>query len=192
MEIVVSIGIASLITLAIGNLAVSGYRFSQIAGEEADALYEAERAIQTLSREIRELRTGEDGSYPLMRADDYAVTFFSDIDDDNLTEKITYEVFGAELRKTVIKPSGSPSKYKDEDAAITTVAQYIRNTTPLFIYYNGDWPGDEVNNPLPTPTRLQETKLMRVHLEINVNPNRIPKTVVVSTAAQLRNLKTNI
>lgn len=94
-----------------------------------------------------------------------------------------------ELKKGIIEPTGSPVQYPLEQEKITILSSYVRNSPPIFTYYNGDWPEDTINNPLPTPARLQETKLMQVYLVINVNPNRPPQDFELESFVQLRNLK---
>lgn len=73
------------------------------------------------------------------------------------------------------------------------VADFIRNgAAPLFYYYNGDWPGDVISNPLVPQDRLLETKMIEIRLSVDVNTSRIPDPFELSTFVHLRNLKTNL
>jgi len=94
-----------------------------------------------------------------------------------------------EFKKGVIEPTGSPPNYPLDQEKVWTLSSYVRNSPPIFEYYNGNWPEDTINNPLPAPARLQETKLMKVYLVVNVNPNRPPTEYELVSFVQLRNLK---
>lgn len=73
------------------------------------------------------------------------------------------------------------------------VASYITNgTSPLFTYYNGNWPGDEINNPIPLNDRLLDSRLIRVDLSVDTNEDYGPTDFQLSTMVHLRNLKDNI
>ena len=183
----------SLLSIAIGSFIVLSYRTSRFAEEQREAISSARRGIDTMVQEIRSARAGEDGSYPIQAAEDFSFTFFGDIDGDSRVEKVRYWLEASDLKKGVIEPAGTPLGYPANTETIRVLSPYVRNgTTPIFRYYNGDYPGDAVNNPLPTPTRLVQTKLMHVFLEINVDASRAPNSFVLESLTQLRNLKTNL
>ena len=101
---------------------------------------------------------------------------------------------GSDFKKGVVEPSGDPPQYVLADETVSVLSSSVRDPglDPIFTYYNGDWPTDTVNNPLPTLTRLTETKLMHVYLKININPNRPPDDFELESDVQIRNLKTNL
>ena len=66
------------------------YRINDYAFNQAIAINEARQGIQTLVREIRGARDGEDGSYPILKAGDRELIFHSDIDGDGKTERVRY------------------------------------------------------------------------------------------------------
>lgn len=90
--------------------------------------------------------------------------------------------------KGVTQSVGFPPVYDLNNEEISTLSEYIRNTsTPIFKYYDKE--GNEITN---TPARPEETTLMRVNLIINVNPDRAPEDFELESDIQLRNLKTNL
>jgi hypothetical protein len=96
------------------------------------------------------------------------------------------EIPGAEneLRKGVIEPTPSPVEYPSSQEKISILSSYVRNTSPIFEYY------DASGNKIETyPARLSDTKLMKVFLKINVNPNRAPQDFELESYVQPRNLK---
>jgi hypothetical protein len=144
-------------------------------------------------RELREARYGDDGSYILSDAQDQEIIFYSDIDTDNSTEKVRYYLNGTSLMKGVTESSGDPPSYGGAIEVTTLLSPYVRNgATPIFKYFNGDYPGDAVNNPLPTPSRLTDTKMVQVRLLVNVNVFLAPDSLEVISNVQIRNLKTNL
>ncbi|NQU99764.1 MAG: hypothetical protein HQ538_03415, partial [Parcubacteria group bacterium] len=51
---------------------------------------------------------------------------------------------------------------------------------------------DGTGDPLPFPVNKSVIKLVRFHLTIDVDTQRLPEPVNVNTGAQLRNLKENL
>ncbi len=193
IETIVSIAIFALITIAVGNFISASYRTSRFAEEQREAIVSARRGIETMIQEIKSARAGEDGSYPIQIAEDFSFTFFGDIDGDSRVEKVRYWLDGTNLKKGSIEPSGVPINYPSNTEIIKILSPYVRNgAIPIFHYFNSDYPGDVINNPLPTPTRLLQTKLMQVTLQINVDVNKAPNSFTLESLTELRNLKTNL
>lgn len=197
IETIVSMAIFALAMSLISVMVVSGYRSYGYLFQQASAINEARRGIEAMVRELRQARAGDDGSYSLVQAGDFQMIFFSDIDRDDQVEKVRYFLSGTDLKKGVIKPSGDPPQYLSGNEALSTLSQSVRNASstpsvPIFTYYNGNWPADTVNNPLPTLTRLSDTKLMHVDLIINIDPKRPPDNYELQSDTQIRNLKTNL
>jgi len=98
----------------------------------------------------------------------------------------TEEIPGAEneLRKGIIEPTSPPIEYPSSQEKISILSSYVRNTSPIFEYYDASGNKIEVY-----PARLSDTKLMRVFLKINVNPNRAPNDFELESYVQPRNLK---
>ena len=84
-----------------------------------------------------------------------------------------------------------PVTYPASDDTVSVLANYIVNTDvdPVFYYYNENYPGDAINNPLVTPINVQDVRLIRVHLLMNIDPVRAPNNVNIESFADLRNLE---
>jgi len=98
----------------------------------------------------------------------------------------TEEISGAEneLRKGVIEPTSAPIEYPLNQEKISILSSYVRNISPIFEYY------DASGNKIATyPARLSDTKLMRVFLKIDVDPNHPPQAFELESYIQPRNLK---
>jgi len=316
IETLIAVAILVLLMGIISGSIVLLYKSQSFAWQQSLALDEARMGIKTMVREIREARFGDDGSYPIEKADDKEFIFYADIDKDGETEKVRYFIGAAEtgsqtqecvsfadggscnitftdffqgtpvsaqikvsvegdfgwdgqeyadvyadgsslsrvcntgcsdcpgiwqgdvifditdhavdnyldilidsnyrvndicnwqnpnhsmkvkvelnweednpeldhlFKKGITNPTTSPISYPTESEEVTIISSYVRNTPPIFKYYNAD--GNEITEH---PIRLSDTKVMKVHLVVNVNPNHQPGDVELESYIQLRNLK---
>lgn len=154
---------------------------------------EANMQISTIVREIRTARAGGNGSYILSTVNAQEIVFFSDIDYDEDSEKVRYFLEGNTLKKGVIEPVGFPVTYPSASEKVRILSENVRNNTlPVFIYYNGDYPTDTQNNPLPYPADVTEVKLIRISLRLNTKDDDPNTDYVLESFANLRTLKDNL
>lgn len=154
---------------------------------------DANNSVKQMVKELRTARNGDNGAYPVETAYDQLIVFYSDIDSDGQSERVRYYLSGTDFYKGVIEPVGYPATYPAASEKLFVISSLVRNgTTPVFYYYNGDWPADTVNNPLPSPVRLSDTKLMKVYLRLNANPNEASKDYILESYVQIRMLKENL
>lgn len=319
IETLVTVAIFTLALGAIVSAIIMTYRSQNYSFQQSLAINEARKGIETMVKELREAKMGDDGSYIIEKAEDYEISFYSDIDKDGDTERVRYSIYqsnsltgdcvsyiqggscnvdfhnfssatigsaevevctegdlnggneyvevfadgdylgtlcqagcsqcagawqgcttfdvtdqaadgsisftadgsaavgswgsgfcdwqqpnhsmkarfifswtetaGGEnvtLIKGVTNPVGYPVEYPQDQEKTSILSQYIRNQLPIFRYFDSN--GQE----LAAPARLEETKLMRVHLVINVNPERAPQDFGLESNVQIRNLKTNL
>jgi len=317
IEAIITISIFGLAMAAVLGFILMLYRAHGYEWEQSLAISEARRGIETMAKEIREAREGENGAYPIEYAGDKEFIFYSDIDNDGKTERVRYflgqiltqtltqecstsnaggscnvsfsgfligtlnsaqlkvsvegdlgssneyvdvyvdgqnlgglcqsgctdcagtwqgtqtfdvfsqaqdgilnfmadasskvncgsgepkcnwggyhtmkanfeltisqEIQGTELQKGITKPVGSPPTYPSDQEKISVITSYVRNAPPVFEYL--DQQGNKIED---YPARLKDTKVMKVFLVVNVNPNRPPNEYQLESFVQLRNLK---
>jgi len=97
---------------------------------------------------------------------------------------IIQEVQTSELKKGLTKAIGSPPVYPPDQEKISVITSYVRNTPPIFEYF--DQNGNKIED---YPARLKDTKVMKVFLVVNIDPNRPPTEYQLESFVQLRNLK---
>jgi len=124
----------------------------------------------------------------------YFVDPFCDWQDENHAMKAKFEFSFEEtvveqetnFKKGVINPTASPVEYPLDQEEITILSAYVRNSPPIFEYFdeNGEKIGDY-------PARLKDTKLMKVFLVVDVDQNREPPPFELESWVQLRNLREN-
>ena len=90
LETIIAVFILSLVMgIAVTSVVVI-YRNNSYIWDHAVAVNSARQSIDTMAKEIREARTGDDGSYFIEKAGDKEFSFYSDIDNDGQTEKVRY------------------------------------------------------------------------------------------------------
>jgi type II secretory pathway pseudopilin PulG len=187
--------VAGITVILAGGLLSLQYIFGQTQVQvlrNYTSVEEANAGVSGMVKELRNLQTAENGAYPLERALDQEIIFYSDYDSDGESERIRYYLNGEDFTKGVIEPTGFPPTYPGANEKTRVISTNVKNNAiPIFYYYNGDWPSDTTNNPLDTPTRLSETKLMRVNLLINPTDDT-SRNFNLDSYVQLRALKNNL
>ncbi len=186
IETVITIFIFTLGLGGVAALVVNLYKSYNYAFQQSLAISEARRGLEAMVKEIREAKPGDNGAYIIEKADDYEFIFYGDIDRDLATERVRYFIEGTTFKKGVIEPQGTPKRYPLSSEKISVLTSYVRNMPPIFRYFDGS------GNELPAPSRLKDTKLMKVYLVVNINPNQPPNDFTLESSTQLRNLKTNL
>lgn len=151
----------------------------------------ASRAVNTAVSELRKVRQGDNGDYPLEAGDDFDLVAYIDIDGDGVTERVHYFLESGQFKRGVREPSATqPVTYASGDGTVTVLASDIANEIgePVFSYYNEDYPGDTVNNPLGTPIAVRDARLAKVRLVINIDPNNAPDDTNIESFVEFRNL----
>ncbi|MEI7749673.1 MAG: hypothetical protein WCJ25_01575 [Candidatus Moraniibacteriota bacterium] len=192
VELIMSIFIMTVGMAGFSMLFLRSWRLNGFVLETGVASAAASRGVEHLVSDLRKIRQGDDGSYPIVSGGDFDLVVFLDIDNDGKTERVHYYLQNGLLKCGVTEPSSTtpPVTYPSGDQTVTTVATYIANTNdkPIFFYYNDNYPGDTVNNPLHTPISVQDARLVRVRLIVNINPNRAPEETTIESFAEFRNL----
>jgi len=154
---------------------------------------EASSAVAQFSKDLRIVQASETGSYPLVAISDFELTFYSDIDFDDQTEKVRYFLEGNNFSRGTIEPIGYPATYPQAEEKVKILTGNVRNgTIPIFYYYNSDWPSDLVNNPLDPTSRLSDTRTVKIYLRVNSNKEETEKDFVLESYIQPRMLKDNL
>lgn len=195
---IVEVSIAGLLMVVLG-IAILGLQKiltdTQIFGfANYTNVDEANFAVSQMAREMRTMRSGQNGAYAFISGDNNDISFYSDIDFDGVSEYVRYYLDGTTLYKSIIEPVGFPATYPPENAVTKPLTQNIQNgATPVFLYFNEDWPQDTVNNPLPAPVNIAEVRMVRISLDINANPDNAARTTyTLNTNVTLRILKDNL
>lgn len=154
---------------------------------------EGQTTFMQLIRNIREIRTGENGSWPIIDAQDTSFTFYSDVTNDGRADRVRFYVENNQLKRGIIEPTLPPVTYPIINEKISVVADHIDTSLgPIFTYYNNNWPNDTINNPLPVDQRLYSTSFVNIKIYILIDSNDKSAPYEISSGVMLKNLKTNL
>lgn len=195
-EVVVATAIVATAISVVVTLIIEGTRVQTFLNDQATAVQTADKALLRMTTALRETSDSDDGNYALSEASGTTLIFYANVDDDSATEKISYSITATDVVEVVTQPTDPPVQYLAENATSSIIAQSIvtvsEYASAVFSYYDSNYPTDTVTNPLIEPIDLSSVTLVKIHLDVNVNPKRIPDTNTVETFVQLRNLNTNL
>ncbi|MGC9605329.1 MAG: type II secretion system protein [Minisyncoccia bacterium] len=191
-ETLVAVAIFTAVMAAVWALQISIFSNQRTVSGSLQTAQDAETILKTMLTELRAAAPGGNGAYTIASAATNTISFFSDPDDDGQTEKLTYSLFGTNLYRAVIQPSGSPVVYNIASQTTTTLMTNVRNgtSTLVFQYFDQNYTG--TSSPLTLPVDIPSVRLVGITLILDVSTNLAPAARTYSTVANLRNLKTNL
>jgi hypothetical protein len=193
----VEVAVGGAVTVIVG-VAIAGLQYvitsNQLAVYNGTIKVEyANSGVSSFIHEIRTARNGDNGTYLIELASPSAITFYSDIDGDGKTERVRYYLNGTNLMKGIIKPTGFPATYPSGSEQIKVVSDNVQNgTTPIFTYYNSEWPTDTINNPLATPVNPSLVRMVKIYLRVNTKANDAVHDYILDSSAMIRTIKDNL
>lgn len=190
-EIIVVVAIALMIFLAVFNLGDSIFSFNASAQKNLSAQTDARRVLKTIVKELRSASPSSTGAYAVALSATSTLTFYSNIDSDNYKEQVRYFLQGRDLKKGVIKPSGSPLSYNPNNEQVFVLVKDLNNgSTPIFEYFDANYAG--TSTPLVQPVQPSRVRLIKIFLKIESDPNKSYGPILVESQVFLRNLKDNL
>jgi hypothetical protein len=194
VEMIVAIFILSAGMLGFSLLFSTTWKSNKFILETGVTSIRVNRASSEIINNLRKVRQADNGDYPIESGDDFDIQAYLDIDNDGVTERVHYwlDDAGDRLMRGIREPSAAqPPTYAAGDGTTSVIAEYIVNdaTQPLFYYYNENYPGDTVNNPLATPASIGDVRLVRVFIRMNIDPIKAPNNINIESFVDLRNLE---
>ena len=198
-EMVIVIAIVSVISTGVYLIFANGKKLFNLQNYSAIAQNQALKTSLIIERELRGARAPEGMDFQsIEEANAQSIVFYAGITQeptDDRQEKVQYLFHGNQiLRGIAYWNSGSQSynplpdlnNYVEGMAGANVICQYVVNgATPLFYYYDQDYTGGQ--SPMAYPINIGAVKIIKVHLEIDANPNRPPEPYVQDTTIELRN-----
>lgn len=189
IELLLGISVFTLIVIALIIFSKNIFNYSSFISSGLNDVNTGRQAMKVMTAEIRTASTASTGAYTIALANSTTFTFYSDIDDDGLKEKVRYFLNGTSLEKGVIKPTGNPLTYNSANEVITTLALYVRNTS-IFNYYDKNYDGTTA--PLTLPVNPSSIRLIKITINVDKDLSRPPGESIFSTQISIRNLKDNL
>ncbi len=191
IEALLAIAIFTFGILGFSQLFVKSWQSNQFSYEMGQSTFSVSQGVSKIVDHIRRARQGDDGAYPVKSADDDDFIFFCDYDKDGITERVHMYKSNGKIIMGYRKPTtGIPKTYPAGDQATLILAEDIVNdgSTPVFYYYNKDYPGDQAHNPVATPAIVSDIRLVKINLVVDSDVNRAPNSVQMESFVELRNL----
>jgi hypothetical protein len=192
VEMMVAIAI---FTIGIGGftlLFVNTWKNNSFTLEMGQSSAAVSQGLNKMAGYIRGARQSDNGSFPLGSANSNDLVLYSDYNKDGITERLHFYKNGQTVLMGVRNPSGTiPITYQSGDSQVITIANYIVNSAsePIFYYFDKDFAGDELTNPpLSVPANVADVRIIKIHLKVNINPNRAPDNIEMQSFVEIRNL----
>jgi prepilin-type N-terminal cleavage/methylation domain-containing protein len=192
VEVLVATFIATMIFFAVFYFGQGIFSFNSNAQANLSAQSDARRVLKNIVEELRSASPSSLGSYPISLAGTSTLTFFVNLDSDAYKEQVRYFLSSSQLKRGIIKPSGSPLTYNPANEQISLMIRDISNatSTPIFDYFDSNYAG--TTTPLTQPVQITKIRLVRVNINIDKDKNRSPSPINVTSQVFLRNLKDNL
>ncbi|MEI6843297.1 MAG: prepilin-type N-terminal cleavage/methylation domain-containing protein [bacterium] len=192
VEILVSVFVITVITLAISTFQKDVFSLSTTLQSSLSAQLDARHVTKIMVAELREASPSNNGAYPIALASSTGITFYSDVNNDGLKDRVRYFLSGKEIKMGVVVPTGNPLVYNDANEKLSTiVSDFVASSTlPLFQYYSSTYDGTTA--PLSVPINIPLVRLVKINLIIDKDPNHSPVPLIVTSQVNIRNLKDNL
>ena len=164
-----------------------GYTF-----EQSNEIEVARKGMGTWVRDAREMTSGANGAFAIVKAGTSTIGFYSDIDKDNSVEYVEY-VLGTSttIRKYTYNPVGYPATYSTTTpSSVEILSEYVQNgkqNVDIFKYYNSN--GALIASP---QAMISDITYITMNIIVNIDPVRSPGEFMLQGSATPRNLKTNL
>lgn len=190
IEMVMVIGISTVLMLAITNSITEFYKLNSYTIEQAEETENARRGMTQWNRDAKELTTGEDGSYPIAVINEHEFAYYSDTDLDDSVEYVKYQLNGTTLYKYTYEAVGSPATYDlttpDTTQILSLFVQNINQGTSTFSYF------DNAGTRLSSSSPVINVRYIMAQIIVNIDPARSPGEFMLRSSIAPRNLKDNL
>lgn len=191
VEAIVVVALNAVLLLVITSTVTQLYKNYGYTFEQSNEIEVARKGLGTWVRDAREMTTGANGAFALVRAGTSTIGFYSDIDKDNRIEYVEY-VLGTSttLRKFTYNPTATSSYSTTTASSIEIMSEYVQNriqNVPIFRYYNSN--GTQIASP---QAMISDITYVTMNIIVNIDPVRSPGEFMLQGSAAPRNLKTNL
>ena len=186
MEVLIAMSIFSGILLTVSIFGLDLYDFTIFIGENLSAQQEIQATLQVMTVDMKMMNQSVLGSYAIESTSQNALTFYSDIDGDGLTDRVRYFLEGNILKKGIIKPGGSPMNYSGTEKITEMVHNIYTPSGNIFAYYNSSYTGNEA--ALTFPINISVVRLIKVNITVDQSPADAASRINLSASVNIRNL----
>ena len=187
IEFIIVIAIFAGILLVIANFSRNAAVLSNLINQNLQVEQDLEQTFQTIVTEIRSMGPSVQGAYPIESATTSSLVFFSDVDEDGVSERVRYTIGTSTVVRGITEPAGNPAVYSTSTEAVKTVVSNLFTTSSTFEYFDSSYTG--TGAPLSSPIDISKIRLVRVTISADVSPTSAPKPTTFTNMIMVRNLK---
>jgi Tfp pilus assembly protein PilW len=185
IELLVWMSLLGIISVTMIGMVTFFYRRDRDLVSETSGSQSVRKTVDKIVKDIREATFAHNGAFVIAAMSPYELTFYSDTDRDDATERIRYYVTGTTFNRGVVNPTGNPPVYTPSSELVTMISTAIMNQTnsvPMFRYYNSA--GSEITDM----TRIGEVAYIDVKVLVNRAPFFMtPRITEIKTSVSFRN-----
>lgn len=186
IEAVVAVGIFSIIAMALVGFQSDFFQLNRLVEGGLSRENQIRKIFKSFTDEVRSASPSSVGGYLVESANGTELSFFVDIDNDALKERIRYFLSGTILKKGILKPTGSPLAYNQANEVVFDIVSDLTATTTVFSYYNST---TSTSTPLSAPIDVSLIRLIRMMISVDPNGPKPPGSIIFSTQVNIRNLR---
>jgi len=190
VEMLIAISVFTILMLIIITSTANFYRSNAYTLEQSNEIDNARRGVTQWNRDVKEMITGEDGTWPLAIMEEHRLGYYGDTDRDDSVEYVEYILASTTLRKLTYNPTGSPATYdKTSPDSVEILSEFVQNinlATSTFTYF------DNAGNQFASTSPIIGTRYIQMQLYVNVDPIRNPGEFLLRSSLAPRNLKDNL
>ena len=209
IELMVATSLLAVVLPAAFMFVLSASRNERVVTETTQQQHTARLALESFSRVMRKATYPQGYDYTassiFVAAASEDVTFYSDVDQDAITERVRYRLVAGsdEVERTVVEPNcdSLPCSYSGAGTTTTTgvVWEHVRNQDPeacntppddprLFRYYTVDrGTGAQTEISGSTINDLVDISFVQITVVADITPQESPTCQTLGTGVSLRN-----
>lgn len=191
IELLVAIAIFTIGIMGFTQLFMRSWKVNSYTMQMGQTSLAVSQGVSKMTGYLRKARQGDDGAYAIKSAAKNDLVVFSDYDKDGAAERLHFYLQNGQLKMGITKPTNTiPKTYPAGDQTVQVITDKIVNdaNAPMFYYYNKNYPGDAANNPVPEPVDISLIRLIKVSLQVNIDPVKNPTPMQMESFVELRNL----
>jgi type II secretory pathway pseudopilin PulG len=191
IEAIVVVALNTVLLLVITSTITQLYKNYGYTFEQSNEIEVARKGLGTWVRDAREMTSGANGAFALVKAGTSTIGFYSDIDKDNSIEYVEYSLgTSTTLRKYTFNPTASSTYSTTTPSGVEIMSEYVQNgkqNVVIFKYFNSN--GALVASP---QAMISDITYITMNIIVNIDPVRSPGEFMLQGSAAPRNLKTNL
>jgi len=188
IEMIMVVSLSSFLLLGFASLLFYIFLAPKKSYSSLGEIDNARLIASQFTNEIRSAVLGADGSYVIVKADDFEIVFHSpDKTNPSTVNRVRYFISENNLYKGITKPSGSPPVYNPTFEVKKLVQTNLSLQEAIFLYYTGNYDGNLP--PLSRPIDINQVRFVRINLNVVRENGGFFK---ISSGASIRSLKDNL